>query len=90
MRTSKTLARLRDNDVVRMCCLGHFIPGYVKHAAHFGYDCIWLDLEHRHWNPRDVQAILAFSHLFDIDIMLRVRRWRRRGCTVISKTERPG
>ncbi|MCA9026420.1 MAG: 4-hydroxy-2-oxovalerate aldolase [Planctomycetaceae bacterium] len=79
MRTSKTLARLRDNDVVRMCCLGHFIPGYVKHAAHFGYDCIWLDLEHRHWNPRDVQAILAFSHLFDIDIMLRAPTLEKTG-----------
>jgi len=54
-----------------MCCLGHYIPAFVKHAAHFGFDCIWLDLEHRNWNPRDVQSILAFGHLFDIDIMLR-------------------
>lgn len=71
MRRSKTLDRLRNNDVVRMCCLGHFIPGYVKQAAHFGFDCIWLDLEHRQWHDGDVQAILAFSHLFDIDIMVR-------------------
>lgn len=71
MRSSKTLKRLRNNETVRMCCLGHFIPAYVKHAAHFGFDCIWLDLEHRNWTNRDVQAILAFSHLFDIDIMLR-------------------
>ncbi|MEO2030878.1 MAG: aldolase/citrate lyase family protein [Planctomycetaceae bacterium] len=71
MRNSKTLARLKDNESVRMCCLGHFIPAFVKHAAHFGFDCIWLDLEHRNWTPRDVQAILAFSHLCDIDIMLR-------------------
>ncbi len=71
MRPSKTLARLRNNETVRMCCLGHFVPAFVKHAAHFGFDCIWLDLEHRNWTNRDVQAILAFSHLFDIDIMLR-------------------
>jgi len=71
MRKSKTLARLRNNETVRMCCLGHYIPAFVKHAAHFGFDCIWLDLEHRNWTPRDVQSILAFSHLFDIDIMLR-------------------
>ena len=71
MRQSKTLARLRNNETVRMCCLGHYIPAFVKHAAHFGFDCIWLDLEHRNWTPRDVQSILAFSHLFDIDIMLR-------------------
>jgi 4-hydroxy-2-oxoheptanedioate aldolase len=71
MRKSKTLARLRNNETVRMCCLGHYIPAFVKHAAHFGFDCIWLDLEHRNWSPRDVQSILTFSHLFDIDIMLR-------------------
>jgi len=71
MRRSKTLARLKNNDTVRMCCLGHYIPAYIKHAAHFGYDCIWLDLEHRNWTDRDVQAILSFSHQFDIDIMLR-------------------
>lgn len=71
MRQSKTLKRIRNNETVRMCCLGHFIPAFVKHAAHFGFDCIWLDLEHRNWTSRDVQAILAFSHLFDIDIMLR-------------------
>lgn len=71
MRRSKTLARLRNNDTVRMCCLGHFIPAYVKHAAHFGFDCIWLDLEHRQWHDGDVQAILAYAHLFDIDILLR-------------------
>ena len=71
MRQSKTLTRLRNNESVRMCSLGHFIPGFVKHAAHHGFDCIWLDLEHRNWPDRDVQAILAFAHLFDIDIMLR-------------------
>lgn len=54
-----------------MCCLGHFIPGFVKQAAHFGFDCIWLDLEHRQWDDRDVQSILALSHLYDIDVMVR-------------------
>lgn len=71
MRKSKTLARIRNQETVRMCCLGHFIPGYVKHAAHFGFDCIWLDLEHRNFSDRDVQTLLAYSHLFDIDIMVR-------------------
>jgi 4-hydroxy-2-oxoheptanedioate aldolase len=71
MRRSKTLARIRSNQTVRMCGLGHFIPAFVKHAAHFGYDCIWLDLEHRNFSDRDVQALLVQSHLHDIDIMVR-------------------
>ncbi len=71
MRKSKTLARIRNNQTVRMCCLGHYMPFFVKQAAHFGFDCIWLDLEHRNFSERDVQALLAYSHLHDIDIMVR-------------------
>ena len=71
MRRSKTLARIRNNQTVRMCCLGHYMPFFVKQAAHFGFDCIWLDLEHRNFSDRDVQALLAYSHLHDIDIMVR-------------------
>lgn len=71
MRSSKTRARLRQNEVVRLCSLGHFIPSYIRHAAHFGFDCIWLDLEHKNMHDREVQALLAFFHLCDIDCMLR-------------------
>lgn len=71
MRKSKTLARIRNNETVRMCALGHFIPAFVRHAAHFGFDCIWLDLEHRLISEREVQSLLAFAHLSDIDIMVR-------------------
>ncbi len=71
MRNSKTLAKLRDDETVKICNLGHFIPAYVRHAAHFGFDCIWLDLEHRTFTDREVQALLALCHQFDIDCMVR-------------------
>jgi 2-keto-3-deoxy-L-rhamnonate aldolase RhmA len=71
VRTSKTLAKLRAGRPVRLCSLGHFVPAYIRHAAHFGYDCIWLDLEHRAMSDREVQALLAYFHAFDIDCMLR-------------------
>ena len=71
MRRSKTLSKIRAGKSARVCGLGHFIPPLVKHASHFGYDCIWLDLEHRAMEQRESQALLAFSHLFDIDIMVR-------------------
>lgn len=71
MRKSKTLAKIRSNQLVRMCCLGHYVPSYVKHAAYFGFDCIWLDLEHRNFTCREVESLLTHSHLHDIDIMVR-------------------
>jgi 2-keto-3-deoxy-L-rhamnonate aldolase RhmA len=51
--------------------LGHFIPAYIRHAAEYGFDCIWLDMEHRAFTEREIQALLAYFHLFDIDCMLR-------------------
>ena len=72
VRKSKTLARLRAGEPARICSLGHYIPAYVHHAAHFNYDCIWLDLEHRLISQREVQALMAHFHLADIDCMVRV------------------
>jgi 4-hydroxy-2-oxoheptanedioate aldolase len=71
VRKSKTLKKIRNNEVVKICALGHFIPSYVRHAAAAGFDCIWLDCEHRTWENREIQALLAFFHLSDIDCMLR-------------------
>ena len=71
MRKSKTLARIRNGEIVRTCVLGHYIPAFVYHAARAGYDCIWLDLEHRALALHEVEALLLASHHHDIDIMLR-------------------
>lgn len=71
MRKSKTLARLRSGEPVRICSLGHFIPAYIRIAASVGYDCIWLDAEHRNFSEREIQTLLAYFHHFDIDCMLR-------------------
>jgi len=71
MRRSKTMAKIRAGKPVKMCALGHFIPSYIRHAANAGFDCIWLDTEHRAFERRELQALLAMFHLFDIDCMLR-------------------
>jgi len=71
VRTSKTVKKLRAGKTVRMCALGHFIPGFIRHAADKGFDCIWLDLEHRAMASREVQMLLAYCHLADIDCMVR-------------------
>ncbi len=62
---------IRNQPDGRMCSLGHYIPAFVEAGAHYGFDCIWLDLEHRNFTDREVQALLAYSHLHNIDIMVR-------------------
>ncbi|MCC7264441.1 MAG: 4-hydroxy-2-oxovalerate aldolase [Candidatus Latescibacteria bacterium] len=71
MRKSKLLAKIRSGQSARVCAMGHFLPFFVRYAAHFNYDAIWFDLEHRAMDQREVQAILALCHTYDIDCMLR-------------------
>ena len=71
MRRSKTLEKIRAGKMVAVAALGHFHPPYVTLAAHYDYDCIWLDLEHRAMGQRETQALAAFCHLADIDLMIR-------------------
>jgi 4-hydroxy-2-oxoheptanedioate aldolase len=71
MRKSKVLAKLRSGKFARICSTGHFLPFYIRHAAHLGYDGIWLDLEHRTMNDREVQSLIALCRYSDIDCMVR-------------------
>lgn len=71
MRQSKVLKKLRSGRFARVCGLGHYLPFFVRHAAHYRFDGIWLDLEHRAMGNREVQALLAACHATDIDCMVR-------------------
>ena len=71
MRKSKVLAKWRNNQFARFCALGHVLPFYIQYAAHFNFDGIWLDLEHRNMDEREVQHLLALCRLSDIDCMVR-------------------
>lgn len=71
MRRSKILAKIRSGQVARVCSLGNPIMFYPAVAAHFGFDGIWLDAEHRTWEPREADAMLAQHHAADIDCLYR-------------------
>lgn len=71
MRNSKILAKIRAGQPARIAQISYFLPNYIAHAASLGYDGIWLDLEHRPMDSRELQALLVYFHLYDIDCMLR-------------------
>ena len=71
MRNSKTLTKIHQNQCARVCGLGHYLPFFVRYAAHFGYDVIWLDLEHRAMTDREVQSLLGLCYHNNIDCMVR-------------------
>ena len=51
--------------------MGHFLPFYIRYAAYHEFDGIWLDLEHRAMDQREVQSVLSMCHQHDIDAMVR-------------------
>lgn len=71
MRRSKVVAKLKRGQFARMAAMGHYLPFFVRYAAHYGYDGIWFDLEHRAMDAREVQSILTLCHKYDIDCMVR-------------------
>ena len=71
MRKSKMLAKFRAGEFARVCSMGHVLPFYVRYAAHYGFDGIWLDCEHRNMTSREVQYLIQLCHYNDIDCMVR-------------------
>ena len=71
MRKSKMLQKFRNDGFARVCGLGHYLPFYIRYAAHYNFDGIWFDLEHRPMDAREVQAIIMMCYHNDIDCMVR-------------------
>lgn len=70
-RQSKILAKIRAGKVARVACFGSPIAMFPALAAHFHYDGIWLDAEHRIWEPREADAMIGRHHAADIDCLWR-------------------
>lgn len=71
MRRSKVLQKIRAGEVARICALTHFLPFFPRAASHSGFDGIWVDNEHRPFDAREAQSLIAYHHLADIDCMWR-------------------
>ena len=71
MRKSKIRQKLDRGQVARVCALGANLPYYPQMAAQFGYDAVWVDGEHRAWDPRELADLIARHHLADIDCLFR-------------------
>lgn len=71
MRRSKILAKIRAGQVARVCSTGNPISTFPALAAHFHYDGVWVDAEHRTWDPREAEAMIARHYAADIDCLWR-------------------
>ena len=71
MRPSKILAKIRAGGVARVCSTGSPLGFLPALAAHFHYDGIWVDAEHRPWEPHQAEAMLGRHHAADLDCLWR-------------------
>lgn len=71
MRRSRVMEKIRAGEAIRIAMTGHVLPPFLAYAAHNGYDCIWLDMEHHPLDESEVRTMLAFAQLFDIDVLVR-------------------
>lgn len=71
MRNSKVLAKLRAGEVARICSMGAPISFMPELAAHFKFDAVWMDGEHRSWSAPELECMLGRHHAADIDCVWR-------------------
>jgi 4-hydroxy-2-oxoheptanedioate aldolase len=71
VRSSRIRSRLKNNQVARIACLYYPTAMMPAHAAHAGFDALWLDGEHNTWDRREIQRMLSLHHLADIDCIVR-------------------
>lgn len=79
MRKSKIRQRLDNGQVARVCALGSNIGYFPLMAAHFGYDAVWVDGEHRTWDPREIAELILRHHHADIDCLYRAPTLEKTG-----------
>ena len=70
-RASRLLAKIREGKVARVFSTGSPLVYLPAMAAHHGYDAVWVDAEHRAWDPTLVREMLLRHHQSDIDCIFR-------------------
>ena len=75
MRRSKTLEKLRrDETVLVMNPSLTRSPKFMEILGLLGYDCAWIDTEHREFSTDDLYPSLTAARLHDLDTVVRIRK----------------
>ncbi len=75
MRKSSVIRKLRKNEVVWSTSVSFTnSPKITEIAGLLGYDCIWIDMEHRPYDYEAVFGMIQGARVSDIDCMVRIRK----------------
>ena len=73
MTKSKVLQKLRAGDFIRVVGVGRVLePWFSELIGRMGFDCIWLDMEHRGFGFDRIDPISLACRATGIDLMVRI------------------
>lgn len=75
MRESKVLKKLRNDDWVLVTNCS-FCPTFqmAEMVGAIGFDCIWIDMEHRPFDYKDSFQLIQGARMRNMDSMVRIRK----------------
>ena len=74
MRKSRVLRQMRNGKVATCTKLNLSDSRAAEIAAMFGFDCIWIDMEHVPNNMKDVEDTVRAAKIYDVDVLTRVSK----------------
>ena len=74
MRPSRTLAKLRQGEIVKCVKLNLIDPRVAELAAMCGFDCLWLDQEHTANTLLGIENMIRAAKIHNVDTLVRVPR----------------
>jgi 2-keto-3-deoxy-L-rhamnonate aldolase RhmA len=75
MRQSKVLERLRKNEFALVTSAAFAChSGVTELIGLLGFDCIWIDMEHRPITERETFQLIQGARAGDVDTMVRIRK----------------
>lgn len=72
MRRSKVLEKLRSGKVAYCTQVGSAFAPFAGIAALTGFDCIWLDHEHKNVDYQQLNECVMAASIFDCDTVFRI------------------
>ena len=74
MRKSKTLAKIRNGEWVLSTAVAVGGSRIAELAGYVGFDCLWLDMEHKPCSQMDVFHMIQGARVTDTDCLVRIRK----------------
>ncbi|MGI5894951.1 MAG: HpcH/HpaI aldolase family protein [Candidatus Merdivicinus sp.] len=74
MRESRVLEKLKNGKAVFSTQIGSAYAPFAAIAAQSGFDCIWLDMEHKAVEDWQIRECILASAVYNCDTLVRIKK----------------